>query len=108
MPRALRSERARTAKPKKVMARMIPATMVQATNKRPSPAKAEPSRKNPSSAQTRLVKGSCSTVRAIAFTRSACSSVMAKESSRPRMRTRTLLSSVDSGATWSGVTHPAD
>ena len=68
--------------------------MVQATKTRPTPARAEPSKKKPSSLHTRLVKGSCSAVRAIAFSRRTCSSVMASDSSRPRMRTRTLLSSL--------------
>ena len=68
--------------------------MVAATNSRPAPARAELKRKNASSDQTRLVKGSCSTVRASSLARSACSSVMASESSRPRIRTRTPLSSV--------------
>ena len=43
------------------------------------------------------MNGSCSTVFASAFTRSFCSSVMAIESSRPPIRTLTLLSSLVSG-----------
>ena len=67
--------------------------MVDATKKSPTPASAELRRKNASSLHTRMVKGSWNTVRASALTRVACSSVMASDSSRPRILTRTLLSS---------------
>ena len=102
MPRALRSDSANTARPKKVMARMRPATMVENTNRSPAPASAELTRKKASSLHTRLVKGSCRIRRVSALARSACSSVSASDISRPRMRTLTPLSSP-----CSGVTHPA-
>ena len=93
MPRALRSDRARTANPKKVMARMRPAAMVENTNSSPTPASAELSRKKASSLQTRFVKGSCRIRRARTLARSACSSLTASDISRPRTRTLTPLSS---------------
>jgi len=79
------------------MAKTTPALMVKATKASPAPARPEPSRKKANSFHGRAVKGSCSTVFASAFTRSFCSSVMAMESSRPPIRTRTLLSSLGSG-----------
>ena len=94
MPRALRSDSANTANPKKVMARMRPVTMVADTNSSPTPASAELSRKKASSLHTRFVKGSCRIRAAIALARWACSSVRASDSSRPRIRTLTLLSSL--------------
>jgi hypothetical protein len=85
------------AKPKKVIASTRPAPMVHVTKNNPAPASAEPNRKKPNSAHTRLVKGSCRIVRAMAFMRRVWSSVMASDNSRPRMRTRTLLSSLEPG-----------
>ena len=99
MPRALRSDSASTANPKKVMARMRPATMVTDTKNSPTPANAELRRKKASSLHTRFVKGSCRIRRARTLARSACSSLRASDISRPPMRTLTLLSSAGSGVT---------
>ena len=107
MPRAIRSENASRARPKKVMASTRPAKPSTATMDKPTAARAELRRKKASSLHTRMVKGSCTMRCASTLIRSACSSVMASESSRPRMRTRTLLSSVCSGAACSGVMRPA-
>ena len=95
-PRALRMDSARTASPKNVMASTTPATMVMPTKARPMPARPPETMKKPSSDQGRFVKGSRTMRRAVAFKRAACSSVMASDSSFPRGRTGTPVSSAGS------------
>ncbi len=71
--------------------------MVNETKARPAPARAALRRKKASSDHTLFVNGSCRTERASSRALSACCSVRANDSSRPRIRTRTLLSSGSSG-----------